>query len=69
MKFILRGKIRNFVPFFKGSVNNGVLVLKENGRLNLTVDTGFSVSIGDGGNPSPSGEAKFCEMVDMISRR
>jgi hypothetical protein len=27
----------------------------------------ISVSFGDGGNPSPSGEAKFCEMVDMIS--
>jgi hypothetical protein len=23
----------------------------------------FSVSFGDGGNPSPSGEAKLCEMV------
>jgi hypothetical protein len=33
----------------------------------LPGEYGFSIYSGDGGNPSPSGEAKFCEMVDMTS--
>jgi len=42
----IKGAIKNFVPSFKGSVNQkGMLVIKEAGTLALTVDTGFSGAI------------------------
>ncbi len=46
MKTRIKGKIQNFVPNFQGHISSeGILVLRENGNMDLTVDTGFSGSI------------------------
>jgi len=42
MKTIFQGKIEDFVPFVKASINDGALVIGENGGFTMTVDSGFS---------------------------
>jgi predicted aspartyl protease len=45
MRILLRGEIRDFVPSFGASVEDGRLVLHKDGDFSLTVDTGFSGGI------------------------
>ncbi len=45
MKTIFRGKIDDFVPFIKASIDDGILVITDNGNFSMTVDTGFSGGI------------------------
>ncbi len=45
MKTVFRGKIADFVPFVKASIDDGILVITNNGNLSMTVDTGFSGGI------------------------
>jgi len=46
MRTLVRGKIKDFVHFFNGFVNeDGVLIIQKDGHLSLTVDTGFSGGI------------------------
>lgn len=46
MRTLVRGSIRNLVPSFSASVSeDGTLILRENGDLSMTVDTGFTGGI------------------------
>ena len=42
MKNILTGKVKDFVPSFYAKIEHGRIILRENGNLALTVDTGFN---------------------------
>jgi len=45
MKTIFQGPIERFVPFVKASINDGALVISENGSFTMTVDSGFTGGI------------------------
>jgi len=46
MRTLIKGEIKDLVPFFNGFVDkNGVLILQEAGEFSFTVDTGFSGGI------------------------
>ncbi len=45
MRTLLRGSIEDLVPFFWSRLENGMLVLGDDGTIPLTVDTGFNGGI------------------------